>query len=453
MKKALFTITVLSLFLSAVSAQARMGEPRKLTLAQAIETALVQNLNIRQAENNVDAAHAGVIASYGGYMPSVSVSGGWNRTQLDQAATTTQVIQGQTFTRPPQFTVTNSFSSSLNVNYPIFDGFSREAQFSRAGANKSAAEHTAKRTRQAIAFQVESAYLNILRTEQLVRVGEENLKRGRRQLERIIESNRLGALSVADVYRQQSVTASDELGLITAQNNYNKANADLVALIGLNQMDEYQFVDPTISGDIDQAEIEANLEKYKSYDELRKRALASRPDYYSSRESYNAAGAGVVQARRGYMPTVSANAGYSFSNTELKKISDSKRTFWGLNIQWSLFDGFQTNQAIQSAAAQERNAELSLAQAERNISVEVKKALLDLEAARKQYEVTQKGLVSATQDRRTAEERYNVGAGTLLDLLTANAGLVNAEANKINAVYNYIISKRNVEYSLGERSY
>ncbi len=103
--------------------------------------------------------------------------------------------------------------------------------------------------------------------------------------------------------------------------------------------------------------------------------------------------------------------------------------------------------------ATQRNAEISLVQAQRDINVDVKKALLDLEAARKQYEVSQKGLVSATEDRKIAEERYNLGAGTLLDLLVANANLVNAQANQVNAVYNFITAKRNVEYALGEKQY
>jgi outer membrane protein TolC len=46
-----------------------------------------------------------------------------------------------------------------------------------------------------------------------------------------------------------------------------------------------------------------------------------------------------------------------------------------------------------------------------------------------------------------------LGAGTLLDLMVANANLVNAQANQVNASYNYITSKRNVEYALGEKSY
>jgi outer membrane protein len=400
----------------------------------------------------VDVAQAGLLAAYGSYMPSLSISGGWTRQQTERAATT-QLIGGQPFQLPATFSVTSNYSTRFSVGYTIFDGFSREASWSRAGSNRAAAEHSAIRTKQMIVFQVETVYLNVLRTEQLVRVSEENLKRGRRQLERIIESNRLGALSLADVYRQQSVVASDELSLITAQNNYDKAKADLVALIGLDLKDDYAFSDPSLGLDIDQSELDETIRRYSKYEDLKQRAIASRPDYQSSRENYYAAGSGVTQARRGYLPSISAFGGYNLSNTDYRYLGDNIGISWGLNFSWTLFDGFQTNQALQAASAQERNAELALAQTERTIGVEVKKALLDLEAARKQYDVAQKGLIAAAQDRRIAEERYNVGSGTLLDLLTANAGLVRAEADKINAVYNYVIAKRNVEYSIGERTY
>ena len=447
-------IRILALVLVAASPALSQSDQQSvpITLSDAVQLGLQQNLSVLQAENSINAAKSTVLAAYGDYLPSVSFSGGWSRQQTDRAAST-QIIGGQPFNLPASFSVDNSFSTSLSVGYTLFDGFSREATLGRATSYRDATIEQANRTKQSIVYLVESSYLNILRTEQLVRVSEENLKRDQRQLDRIVESNKLGALSVADVYRQQSQVASDEVGLITAQNNFDKAKADLASLIGLDMSKEYEFVDRSIMTDLSKEELDATMQKYSNYEGLWKRALAARPDYLSAKDSYNAASSGVVSARRGYFPSIVAYGRYSMANESFKTLSENKTTSWGLSLSWTIFDGFLTNQQIQTAVASERNAELSMAQTERNIAVDVKKALLDLEAARKQYDAAQKGLVSATQDRKTAEERYNVGSGTLLDLLVANAGYVNAEANTINASYNFIISRRNVEYSLGERSY
>jgi outer membrane protein len=423
-----------------------LGQPKTLTLDQARQLALEHNLDVVQAHNNVDAAQSSVLAAHGNYLPTLSASGSWNHTRNSAV-----FVSGQQF-GSGNTEVNDAYQTGLDLNYTIFDGFSREATMSRASSSAVSSENIAARTRQSIAFQVEAGYLNVLRLEQLVRVSEENLKRDRRQLERITEANRVGSLSLADVYRQQSQVAQDELGVITAQNNYDKSKADLVALIGLDVAMEYAFVDPSLGTEIGQEELTSTMELYKDFGAASQRALSMRPDYVSVSEQLNAASSGVTIARAGYLPSVSAFAGYSLSNRKISNLSDNKNMNVGLSIRWNLFDGFQTNQALQTAMANERNAEISLVQAQRSINVEIKKALLDLEAARKQYEVSQKGLTSATEDRKIAEERYNLGAGTLLDLLTANAGLVNAEANKINAVYNYITAKRNMEYALGERT-
>lgn len=434
-----------------VSAGFSDAQTRTLTLEQAVAIALERNLNVVQAQNNVEAAQASALAAHGTYLPTLSASGGWTRTQLDYPATVGVTQGGEVVSG---FSVTNNFRTGIEAGYTIFDGFQREAGLNSAVSRAVSSEFSSYRTRQTIAFQTESAYINVLRSEQLVRVNEENLKRDRRQLERITEANRVGALSLADVYRQQSAVASDELALITAQNNYNKAKADLMSFIGLDLSEEYVLEDPSLSVNITQDEVARTMGQYSNFAELVSRALAARPDYMGAQENHAAASSGVSAARAGYFPTLSAFAGYTLSSREFSTLgSDNKSLNWGLTLRWNLFDGFRTNQSLQSAIASRRNAEIALAQAERDIQVEVKKALLDLDAAAKAYDVSQKGLVSATEDRKIAEERYNLGAGTLLDLLTANANLVNAEANRINASYNYIVAKRNVEFVLGERSY
>jgi outer membrane protein len=452
MKKLALLITIGMLIAGVSPAQDPATQSKSLTLDKAITSALEQNISVRQAINNSDAAQSGVLAAYGSYLPSASARGGWTRQQTDRPAGI-QLIGGQSIPVPATLSTTNNFSTSLSLGYTIFNGFAREAGFSQAVSNAISSEQTAIRTTQQIVYSVQGSYLTVLRNRQLVKVSEENLKRDQRQLERITESNRVGALSIGDVYRQQSLVASDELSLISAQNTYDKSIADLLSLVGLDVSDTYQIEDPSIPSELTPGDIEALGARAQSFSEIRQRAVAARPDYLGAKENYSSAQSGVTAARSNYFPSISASAGYSLSNTEFAKLTESKGISWGLSLNWTLFDGFQTNRSVQNALAQRRNAELSLLQTERNIDVDVKKALLDLEAARKQYDASLKSVQSATQDRRVAEERYNLGSGTLVDLLTANAGLVNAQVSKVNATYNFIIASRNLDYVIGDKKY
>ena len=451
MKKVAVLSAISCFAVTILISQESMGR-RQLTLEDAVKIALDQNISVRQAQNNMESAQSGVLSAYGAYLPTLSASGNWTRRQTERPAST-QFILGIPIPVPATSSTNNDFSTGVSLGYTIFDGLNREANLNRATSTAVAAEQQATRTRQQIVYLVQSAYLNVLRTEQLVKVSEENLKRDQRQLNRISESARVGSSSIADVYRQQSIVAGDEVNLIGAQNNFDKAKADLLSLIGTDVGGDYVVSDPSVSTDITAEELESTKGFTVKFENLRQQAIAVRPDYQGAMESYDAAQSGVTSASSRYWPSIRASAGYGLSGTTLETIKDQKGINWGISVNWTLFDGFQTNQNIQAASAAKRNAELTLLQTERNISVDVKKALLDLEASRKQYQATEKALVSATQDRKVAEERYNLGAGTLLDLLTANAGFVNAQANRVNATYSYIVSRRNLEYALGEIKY
>lgn len=427
---------------------------RRLTLDEAVQIALEQNASVKQAANNVESAENSTFSAYGAYVPQPYAYGSFSRSGISSPPTFRD-FQGIPTLTPRTELYYNTYQTGFGLRYTLFDGFNREANMSSALTRESQAGFQYERTRQSTAFSVQNTYLNVLRNEQLVKVAEENLKRDRRQLERITESNRVGASSIADVYRQQSIVATDEVNLIGAQNTYDKSKADLLNLLALDPQTNFVVADPGIEEQIKQNETSPAPLPVGSYNELLQRAMDSRRDYLNSKSSVDLAESGVAQAWSPYYPSFSVSGGFSTNAQELVPATSwgNRASNIGLSVSWQLPEIFGSITRIQNAKVTKRNADLSLEQKKRDIGVELKKALLDLEAAERQKDATQKALLSAEQDRRVAEERYNLGAGTLLDLYIANANFVNAQANNVNANYNTIIARRNLEYMIGDRAY
>lgn len=423
------------------------AQQKVITLDQAIRMALERNITIIQAENTLEAQESNRLATYGDFFPSLSASGGWSRTQREGPI----FVQGTSFGGGTS--LSNNFSTSLSANVTLFNGFANTSNLNRAQSNVSAASFSLNRTRQQTAYQTAQLYMNVLRTNELLKAREENLKRSQKQLERIQEANKVGSLALADVYRQQVQVGTDELVLIQAQNDFDKAKADLAFYLALNVLEDYQFVDATVPSTVDTAEFRTVDERYSNFDALVSQAMKVRPDYLSAVETYNAASSGVSYARAGHLPTISAFASYGTTSDTLARLGVNRLTQWGLNISLPLFSGFRVDNQWEQAKITERNSYQQLQQAERQVQVDIRKALLDFEAAKKQINVAQQTVVSAEQDRRIAEEKYNLGAGTLLDLLVASANYISAVSNKVNVVYNYNLVKKQLEFAIGTLSY
>lgn len=437
MNKSLYLLLLSALFVFSAFGQ------EKLTLKKAIDIALEKNYTIISSQYQSQTSHNNLSAALGALLPSVGVNGSLGRSES---------YYPQTYFNPAGSSANTSVSASVGANITIFDGFANTSTYAAAKNTAKSSDYNLERTKQMTILSVEQAYYTVLRNEELLKVAQDNLKSSQRQLDRIVESNKVGASAKADVYRQQVATGNDELAVIRAQSNYDNSKNDLLYMLTLDVTDNYTIEDITISNHPEGIDTSYQAEM-KNYDALIAEALQTRPDYQASLLNKDLKENALTIARSGYYPTLSANGSYGLSGDGFSTLADTKTWRWGLTLSIPVFSGFSTSTNVQSKILDLQLSEEYVNQTKRQVQKEIQSALLSLETAKKSFDVASKSVTSATEDRKIAEERYNLGANTLLDLLTARANYTQALSNRVSAYYDFLYAKEQFKVVLGKENY
>ena len=94
-------------------------------------------------------------------------------------------------------------------------------------------------------------------------------------------------------------------------------------------------------------------------------------------------------------------------------------------------------------------ADAKAADERRAVEAELTARLAELEAAQSKIEITQTSVAAATEDLRVQQERYRLGASTIVDVLTSQEALNQAEVDVVNARFDYLRAKAQLEALIG----
>lgn len=436
---------LLILLLLPVSLYSQISGPgATLTLDDCINIALEKNYDLQISEERIDVAEAGLRSAFGRYLPSISANAGYSR-QLNNLSQS--LVFGDRVIQSNQNP--NRYNFSAYARMPLFDGFSREYNYSAADDNLESVKFDTEQLKRDIKIQVYRAFTEIIRNTQIVRIRQDNIELGKTNLEKIKAQNKVGVSSMPEIYSQEAELGNLEYDLLDAQNTLYSSKANLLIIMGLEPDLEVNFDINSIPSDVTQKEIDSFYNNHKDPEELIRKALNNRYDLKSYDFSQNAAKSAKEAAEGNYYPDLSASTGWSWANTELNEFSNRGNFALGLNLNVPIFNNFQTDQQVQNAELQYRQAEIEKQRLENKVRNEVKIALQSLEISQKQILVTEKSLVSSQKNYESTVARHNVGAADIVELQKANTQYINSQLNRVNAVYNYFKSKKELLNAIG----
>ena len=436
-----FASTALFHNVFAQNSQSSTGSMRIFSLKECLAIADSANLDILLAQSRILGAEADKKAAFGAYLPQVNANAGYSR-RLNELGGGQFNIGG--FRAPAdQF----SLSSTANIN--VFDGFAREARIDATNHSLDAIKESVKQTKQQIALGIYQRYISVLRAVQIVEIRKENLSLGKSELARVNARFEAGVAQIAPVYAQEADNGQRELDVIQAENQVAIAKAELLSAMGLAPDMKAGFSATDIPSEVKPEIISQFKMQFSTLDEVVNSALKNRYDLSSAQHRIIAAKSSVEASKSAYYPSIGASGGWSWFNSELKDFDVFSRTFVGLSIDVPIFDAFRIQQQVENSNVQLQQTELEYKRIEQTVRTQLQTGLLNLNAAEKQIDITDRSLKSADQNYLSAKERFEVGTSGIVEYQTANTQFVTAKINRINAVYNNIDAQYQIKFALG----
>ncbi len=340
-----------------------------------------------------------------------------------------------------------SYNVGFGVSQLLYAGGGVKAGIRAARFVEDSANFLLRQTVNQVIADVKTAFYQVVLNRTLIVAQQQSVELLSQQLKDQENRYEAGTVPRFNVLQAEVALANAQPPLLQAQNNFRVSQYQLVRLLGMDYKPSRPSEVPfNVVGDLGYRVRTINT------DESIRTAIERNPALKAQRQNLLAQAENVKVQFAGYLPTVSATAGYGWqNNTAFQNLGQVTRGWtFGFQGSWAIFDGFATKGRVQQANAQLEQAVIAYNNGVRQIILDVQQAISNLQTALETVQSQEASVVQAGEAFRLSQERLDAGAGTQLDVLNAQTQLLTAQTNVLTARYDYInaLAQYNLALSL-----
>jgi outer membrane protein TolC len=422
---------------------------RPLSLAEALDVALQQNSAIRKSAANLEATHGVVAQTRAIALPKARINGGYtaveessiDRFDAPVSVGTSNLNLGDAFEFADQ-----RWSVDVRVTQSIYEGGRINSALRSARLTREQALLQHQTIIADVLRDVRVAYYDVLLGQQQITVQEASLKLLQQELTDAQRRFESGTVPKFNVLRAEVEVANARPRLIRARNALRIAKDNFANLLGEAVPRETQELPLQLTDRLEAIPLEISLSDAVS------RALARRTELEALRKAAALRDEALVNARAGYKPSLQVFAGYGSRSSQFNNDLTEELHGWeaGAQLNWNIFDGFLTKGRVQEAQGLRRRANEELAEAERQVDLDVRTAYSTFIEAQELLKSQEKVQESAEEALRLANARAEAGTATQLDVLSAQTALTEARTTQVQAVRDYAVARARLERAMGQ---
>jgi len=467
----IFKLLFISVFFNTTSLSAQ----NVWTLQKCLDYALKNNISIKQNQLTVATSNEKINQSYAAFLPNLNGNVG-------------QSYDYGRYVNPftNQFANTRAVSDnfSLSSSMTLFNGLQMQNTLKQSKLDYVSSEWDLKKIANDISLNVVSDYLQVLFAMENLTVANQQLDLIKKQQVNTQNLFDAGSIAKGNLLDIKAQVASDELGVINAQNGLDIAYLNLQQLLDLDSVKNFTIEKPILQLPSD------NITTLNS-DQVFASAEKTLPEIKSADVKYQSALVGLSIARGGRSPRLSLSGSYgtgysdqlqgisgfsyaappqigvdgngvpvysvtpeiipTYQTTSFKdQLNDNLNKTISINLSLPFFNNWSTKSNIVRAKISVETAKYSSDLARLTLKKSIEQAYLDATAAYKKYNATLTSVESLQEAFKYAQQKFDVGLLNSYDYLAAKNNLTKAESDLIQAKYDYIFKAKILDFYLGK---
>lgn len=410
-----------------------------LTLDKALEIALDENPTIKVAAEEIALKKVASKEAWQSLLPEASLNG-----SLDHTIKAAEMKLNDMSFKMGQ-DGTNTANAGLSINLPLF----APAVYRAMSMTKTDIELAVEKSRASeldLINQVTKAYYQLMLAQDSYEVLQGSYKLAEDNFNVVNAKYQQGAVSEFDKISAEVQMRSIKPNVISAANAVTLAKLQLKVLMG-------------ITADVD-IKTDDNLINYESMlfaNQLKEEDMSLENNTTMKQFELNMKllEKNVKSLKTNFMPTLSMSFSYQYQSLYNPNInffdytwSNSSSLMFNLSIPLYRASNFTK---VKSARIQMRQLDWNRIDTERKLNMQVVSYRNNMTASSEQVVSNKENVMQAEKAVQIAGKRYEVGKGTVLELNSSQVSLTQAQLTYNQSIYDYLVSKADLDQVLGKQ--
>ncbi|NOT23167.1 MAG: TolC family protein [Nitrospiraceae bacterium] len=412
-----------------LSSQVPEKEPvLKLSLRDAIEAALDKNPNVRLYKERIEAARGVTATNLGALLPNLASSARYNNQTFFRGS-----IAGSP-TRSQPFDITDARGT---LSQSLFS-WSLIERWRASRAALAVAEGESDTTQNDTMATVALNYMEVLRNHETVAARAANVELYK-ELVSYIKSRQSGGMATGlDTARLETQLENERQRLELAKSDVERTKLILINALGINFDSKLVLTD----------ELKAPEEPIPTQEHATEVAFSERPEVKAQEQRVQVSTLMLSSIKGERLPSLQAQGDFGLIGNRVDSTLSTYNV--GLTLSIPIFDGGQREGRIGEGRSRLLQEEIKMNIVTRQITMELREALVTLTSAKEQLKIAKDGLKSALTEVQLARERVRVLNSNSLELSNSLLSLVRARDNMIDGLFRANASRVNLARAMGQ---